>query len=83
MDDHLIPADIRAKISELGFHPVSFIPLAYGKWSVVAIRGDRHFNIQLWDDLRVYSIHQLKYRWNATGAKILDVTRILVEQKPR
>jgi len=80
MDNHPIPTDIRTKISELGFYPVSFAPL-FEKWSVVGIRGDRHFNIQLNLDLSVSSIHQLKYRWNATGAKILDVTRILVEQK--
>ena len=80
MEDHIIPADVRNKVLELGFYPTSYIPL-YEKWSVVGIRDDRHFNIQLNLDLSVSSIHQLRYRWNATGAKILDVTRILVEQK--
>jgi len=81
MDDHLIPAEIRQKISELGFHAVSFIPL-YKLWSVVAIRGEKHYNIQLnKEDLSVSSIHLLKHRWNATGAKILDVARVLIEQK--
>jgi len=80
MNDHLIPADVREKVTELGFHPVSFIPL-YKGYSVVAILDDRHFNIKLNDDMSLRSIHLLKYRWNATGAKILGVTRILVEQK--
>jgi len=80
MDNHPTPTDVRTKISELGFYPVSVI-LLYKKWSVVGILGDRHFNIQLNSDLSVSSIHQLQYRWNATGAKILNVTRILVEQK--
>ncbi len=80
MDNNLIPTDIQERIKELGFHPVSFMPL-YKKWSVVGIRGDQRFNIQLNLDLSVSSIHLLKYRWNTTGAKILDVTRVLVEQK--
>ena len=81
MDDHLIPAGIRAKISELGFHPVSFIPL-YKFWSVVGILNGEHYNIQLCkDDLKVDSIHLLEYLWNASGAKILKVKRGLVQQK--
>ena len=75
---HAFPKELFEKTQELGFHPVSFIPL-YKYWSVVGIQDGRHFNIQLnRKDLNVHSVHLLKYKWNATGAKILDVTRILV-----
>lgn len=75
---HAFPKELYEKIQELGFHPVSFIPL-YTLWSVVGIQDGHHFNIQLnRKDLSVDSVHLLKYRWNATGAKILDVTRIRV-----
>ena len=78
---HLFSDELRQKILDLGFHPVSFIPL-YELWSIVAIRGEKHYNIQLnKNDLTVETIHLLKYRWNATGAKILDVTRVLIDYK--
>ncbi|MHA2068778.1 MAG: hypothetical protein ACXABY_30810 [Candidatus Thorarchaeota archaeon] len=81
MNDHLIPADIQAVVLEEGYHPVSFIPLAE-LWSVVGIRDGLHYNIQLHkSDLKVSSIHYLKYIWNASGAKILKVDRVLVERK--
>ena len=78
MKDHIIPSEIREKITELGFFPVSFVPL-YKLYSVVGMRGDNHYNIQLnKTNLAVDSIHLLRYRWNATGAKILSVNRIPV-----
>jgi len=80
-EDHIIPLKIRQKMADLGFQATNWVELT-NYHSVVAIREDRHFNVQLnKSDMTVSSIHQLNYRWNATGAKILDVTRVLVEQK--
>jgi len=82
MEDHIIPSEIREKIIELGFFPVSLVHL-YKRYSVVGIHGEDHYNIQLnKTDLSVHTIHKLLYRWNATGAKILSVARKLVVPKP-
>ena len=78
MDDHIIPSEIREKIIELGFFPVSFAPL-YKLYSVVGLHGEDRYNIQLNQaDLSVHSVHKLLYRWNITGTRILSVTRKLV-----
>jgi len=78
MENHIIPSEIREKITELGFFPVSLVSL-YELWSVVGIRDEDHYNIQLSKtNLAVVSINHLQYRWNATGAKILSVKRVLV-----
>ena len=79
MKNELFPSDVHQKISDLGFFPVSFVELL-NFWSVVGIQGDKHYNVQLSKkDLKVSSIHLLKYRWNATGAKILDVQRVAIQ----
>ncbi len=74
----LFPTDVHKKITDLGYFPSNIVPL-YKSWSVIGIKGESHFNIQLSkEDLSVQSIHLLKYRWNATGAKILDVQRVAI-----
>jgi len=77
MNDHLIPSDIRKEISKLGFFPITYVPL-FELHSIVGLKDEQHYNIQLNEDLSVYSIHLLKYRWNATGAKILDINRVKI-----
>ena len=80
-NEHVIPADLRNKMEELGFHAVSFIPLA-GLWSVVAIRNGQRYNIQVKkEDLSVDSISLLKYRYNANGGQIMDVRREIIQNK--
>ena len=77
--NEIFPREVHQRVSELGFFPVSFVELAE-YWSVVGLRDERHFNVQLEkDSLKVESIHHLKYRWNATGAKILDVQRVKIQ----
>lgn len=79
--NELFPPEVHKRVSDLGFFPVSFIPLA-DSWSVVGIQNEKHFNVQLSKEtLAVESIHLLKYRWNATGTKILDVQRVKIQHR--
>lgn len=83
--NELIPRDIYALVESLGYWPVSWVKLLPNRHSVVAIKDELPYNIQIegkqegtafvW---KVDTIHYLKYRWNNTGSKILHVLRIKV-----
>lgn len=80
-ESHVIPAEIREKIEELGFHAVNFVPLA-DLYSVIAIRNGQRYNIQIRKNgLGVDSISLLKYRFNANGGQIMSVKREVIQKK--
>jgi len=72
----LFPTNVYEKITELGYHPVTCVRLHH-LWSIIAIKDDQRFNIQLnKQTLKLDSINLLRYRFNSTGTMVLDVQRI-------
>jgi len=76
---NLYPQNLVDKVTELGFHFVSHVELLR-IYSVVGIRRERRYNIQLdKDTLKVIGVWLLKYRYNHNGNKISGVDRVLVK----
>ncbi len=77
----LFPKDVVKKAEELGFHVIVVIEL-YKVWSVVGLKGERKFNVQLSkDDLSVDSIYLLRYKFNQWGSRVVDVERVLIQHR--
>lgn len=77
----IIPNDVEKKIVELGFTVIA-VTLLYNIWSVVGLKGEKRYNIQLkTDDLSVASIHLLRYKYNQWGSRIMDVERVLIQSE--
>lgn len=75
--NELIPQDVCKLVESLGYWPISWVKLLPNYHSVIAIKEEKPYNIQI-EDGKVVSTHHLKYRWNNSGSKILDVQRIKV-----
>lgn len=70
--------DIEQKVKELGYNISAIVPV-YNSWSIVAIKDNRRYNIHLDEkDLTVLAIYRLKYYYNKSNGRILNVSRIRV-----
>ena len=75
------PNEVVERVEGLGYHVINVVAL-YKAWSVVALKGERKFNVQLSKDgLGLISVHLLRYRFNMWGSRVASVDRILVEHK--
>jgi len=75
----LVPKDVEKTMVELGFSILSIASL-YDVWSVVGLKGDKRYNVQLnKNDLSIASIYLLRYKFNQWGSRIVDVERALIQ----
>jgi len=67
--------DIEQKVNELGYNISAVVPV-YKSWSIIATKDNRKYNIHLDEkDLAIIAIYHLKYHYNESNGRILNVSR--------
>ncbi|MCI0557131.1 hypothetical protein L0244_12430 [bacterium] len=77
----IFPEKVVQRINELGYHVLNVVPLLK-LWSVIVLKGERKFNIQLTlDGLEVVTIHRLHYKFDQWGNDVVSVEREWIDHK--